>query len=75
MFRRIIALAAMALITGVLAACGNTDSWVEARAATSWAAQYADAENSSYSPVSGADTLRLEWAQSKSRDDAHRYPN
>ncbi|MGZ8803070.1 MAG: outer membrane protein assembly factor BamB family protein [Mycobacterium sp.] len=68
MLRRIIALAATALITGVLAGCGNTDSWVEARAATGWAAQYADAENSSYSPVGGADTLRLEWTRSVKGD-------
>ncbi len=64
MLRRIIALAATALVTGVLAGCGNTDYWVEARAATGWAAQYGNAENSSYSPVSGADALRLEWVRS-----------
>ncbi len=68
MLRRITALAATALITGALAGCGNTDSWVEARAATGWAAQYADAANSSYSPVSGADTLRLEWTRSVKGD-------
>lgn len=62
--RRIIALAATALITGALAGCGSTDSWVDAHAATGWAAQYADAANSSYSPVSGADSLRLEWIRS-----------
>ncbi|MGP4053515.1 outer membrane protein assembly factor BamB family protein [Mycobacterium sp. 4D054] len=64
MLRRIIALASTALIAGALAGCGNTDSWVEARAATGWSAQYADAANSSSSPVTGADTLRLEWARS-----------
>ena len=48
----------------LLAGCGNTDSWVEARAATGWAAQYADAANSSYSPAAGADALRLEWIRS-----------
>ncbi|MCH9701643.1 MAG: PQQ-binding-like beta-propeller repeat protein [Actinomycetia bacterium] len=64
MLRRIIALSASALITGVLAGCGNTDSWVQARAATGWAAQYGNADNSSYSPVSGADALRLEWTRS-----------
>ncbi len=68
MLRRITALAATALITGALAGCGNTDSWVEARSATGWAAQYADAANSSYSPVSGADTLRLEWTRSVKGD-------
>ena len=64
MLRRILALAATALISGALAGCGNTDSWVQARAATGWAAQYADAANSSYSRVDGADTLRLEWTRS-----------
>ena len=68
MLRRIIALTATALVTGVLTGCGNTDSWVEARAATSWAAQYADAGNSSYSPVNAADTLRLEWTRSVKGD-------
>jgi len=66
--RRIIALVATALIAGALAGCGNTDSSVEARAATSWAAQYADAANSSYSPVGGADALRLAWARSVKGD-------
>ncbi|CAA0126860.1 putative protein [Mycolicibacterium vanbaalenii] len=64
MLRRILALAATALISGALTGCGNTDSWVQARAATGWAAQYADAANSSYSPVDGSDTLRLEWTRS-----------
>ncbi|WP_370329567.1 pyrrolo-quinoline quinone [Mycolicibacterium hippocampi] len=64
MLRRILALAATALISGALAGCGNTDSWVQARAATGWAAQYADAANSSFSRVDGADTLRLEWTRS-----------
>ncbi|AFM16602.1 WD40-like repeat protein [Mycolicibacterium chubuense NBB4] len=64
MLRRIIVLAATALIAGPLAGCGTTDSWVDARAATGWSAQYADAANSSYSPVNGADALRLEWARS-----------
>ncbi len=68
MLRRIIALAATALITGVLAGCGNTDSWVEARAATGWAAQYGNADNSSYSPLNGADALRLEWTRSVKGD-------
>ena len=53
MFRRLIVLASTALITGVLAGCGTTDSWVEAHAADGWAAQYGDAANSSYSPVAG----------------------
>lgn len=68
MLRRIIALAATALVTGALAGCGNTDSWVDARAATGWAAQYGDAANSSYSPVNGADALRLEWIRSVKGD-------
>ena len=68
MLRRFIALAATALITGVSAACGNTDSWVEARAAEGWPSQYADAANSSYSPVSGANALRLEWTRSVKGD-------
>ena len=57
MFRRLIALASTALITGALAGCGNTDSWVEAHAADGWAAQYGDAANSSYSDVAGAEAL------------------
>ncbi len=64
MLRRIIVVASTALIAGVLAGCGNTDSWVEARAATGWSAQYADAANTSFAPVQGADSLRLEWARS-----------
>ena len=68
MFRRIIVLASTALITGVLAACGTTDSWVQAHAADGWAAQYGDAANSSYSPVAGADALRLEWRRSVKGD-------
>ncbi|MCH9730815.1 MAG: PQQ-binding-like beta-propeller repeat protein [Actinomycetia bacterium] len=68
MFRRFTALAATALITGVSAGCGNTDSWVEARAAEGWPSQYADAANSSYSPVGGADALRLEWTRSVKGD-------
>jgi outer membrane protein assembly factor BamB len=57
-------LALSALITGVLAGCGNTDSWVDAKAADGWPAQYGDASNSSYSSVAGANTLRLEWRRS-----------
>lgn len=64
MLRRVLALACTVLITGVSTGCGDTDSWVLARAAGSWAAQYANAENSSYSPVSAADTLRLDWIRS-----------
>ncbi|MGE0217140.1 PQQ-binding-like beta-propeller repeat protein [Mycolicibacterium sp.] len=68
MLRRFIGLTVTALIAGMLAGCGTTDSWVEARPATSWAAQYADAANSSHSPVSGSANLRLEWARSVKGD-------
>ncbi|WNG95414.1 PQQ-binding-like beta-propeller repeat protein [Mycobacterium sp. ITM-2016-00318] len=68
MFRRLIAAASTALITIVLAGCGNTDSWVEAHASDGWAAQYGDAANSSYTDVSGADTLELEWTRSVKGD-------
>ncbi|HYZ69673.1 MAG TPA: PQQ-binding-like beta-propeller repeat protein [Mycobacterium sp.] len=69
MFRRLVVLASTALITGVLAGCGTTDSWVEAHAAPNgWAAQYGDAANSSYSPIAGADALRLEWRRSVKGD-------
>ena len=68
MFRRLIALTSTALITGVLAGCGNTDSWVEAHAADGWPAQYGDAANSSYSDVAGAEALELEWSRSVKGD-------
>ncbi|MGE2835569.1 PQQ-binding-like beta-propeller repeat protein [Mycobacterium sp. SMC-4] len=64
MLRRIIVVAAAVLVAGTVASCGSTDSWVEAKAADGWAAQYADAANSSHSPVDGADRLRLEWMRS-----------
>jgi outer membrane protein assembly factor BamB len=67
-FRRSIVLAATALITAVLAGCGTTDSWVDAHAASGWPAQYGDANNSSYVPAAGADTLRLEWSRSVKGD-------
>ncbi|HEY6650148.1 MAG TPA: pyrrolo-quinoline quinone, partial [Mycobacterium sp.] len=68
MFRRLVVLASTALITGVLAGCGTTDSWVEAHAADGWPVQYGDAANSSYAPVAGADALRLEWRRSVKGD-------
>ena len=68
MFRRLIALASTALITGALAGCGNTDSWVEAHAADGWPAQYGDAANSSYTDVAGAEALNLEWTRSVKGD-------
>jgi outer membrane protein assembly factor BamB len=67
-FRRLIVLASTALITGALAGCGNTDSWVQAHAASGWPAQYGDANNSSYEPTPGADKLRLEWTRSVKGD-------
>lgn len=70
MFRRLIVLTSTALITGVLAGCGNTDSWVQAHAADGWPAQYGDAANSSYSPVNGSGALRLEWRRSAKGDMA-----
>ena len=68
MFRRLMVLASTALITGALAGCGNTDSWVEAHAADGWPAQYGDAANSSYTDVAGADALELEWTRSVKGD-------
>ena len=70
MFRRLLALASTALITGVLAGCGNTDSWVEAHAADGWPAQYGDAANSSYTDVAGAEALELKWSRSVKGDIA-----
>src|ERR1700738_746898 len=67
-FRRLMVLASTALIIGVLAGCGTTDSWVQAHAADGWPAQYGDAANSSYSPVAGANALRLEWRRSVKGD-------
>jgi outer membrane protein assembly factor BamB len=63
-FRRFLVLVFTALLVGISAGCGNTDSWVEARTASGWSAQYADPANSSYTDVSGADTLDLEWSRS-----------
>ncbi|OBA86564.1 pyrrolo-quinoline quinone [Mycobacteriaceae bacterium 1482268.1] len=67
MFRRFIVLAVLALtalITGALAGCGNTDSWVDAHASDGWPAQYGDAANSSYASVAGAEALNLQWSRS-----------
>ncbi|OBI71297.1 PQQ-binding-like beta-propeller repeat protein [Mycobacterium sp. E740] len=67
MFRRLTVLAVLlqtALLTATLAGCQNTDSWVEAKAADGWPAQYGDAGNSSYRSTAGADTLRLDWMRS-----------
>ncbi|MDT5099592.1 MAG: hypothetical protein QOC76_3329 [Mycobacterium sp.] len=68
MFRRLIVLASTALITGALAGCGNTDSWVDAHAADGWPAQYGDAANSSYTGVAGAEALELQWSRSVKGD-------
>lgn len=54
-------LAALLLVT---AGCGNTDSWVAAKAAGGWPAQYGDAANSSYTATSGAEKLSLAWTRS-----------
>lgn len=70
MIRRYLALAVAALLTGLLAGCENTDSWVEAHAASGWAAQYGDAANSSFTTTPGADNLRLEWSRSAKGDMA-----
>ena len=67
MRRRALALTATlssALLTGSLTACGSTDSWVESIAARGWPAQYAGAENSSYTPTAGASTLAPGWNRS-----------
>ena len=48
MLRRALALASATLLTGVTAAAATTDSWVQSTAARGWPAQYADAENTSY---------------------------
>jgi hypothetical protein len=66
--RRVLALSSTMLLTGSLAGCGNTDSWVEPIAARGWSAQYADAENSSYSPTEGATALSLSWNRSVKGD-------
>jgi len=62
--RRALALASATLLTATLAGCGNTDSWVEPVAARGWSAQYADAENSSYTGTDGASTLTPSWNRS-----------
>ncbi|OBB61386.1 pyrrolo-quinoline quinone [Mycobacterium sp. 852013-51886_SCH5428379] len=64
MFRRFLVLATTALSVFVLAGCGDDTTWVEARAASGWPAQYGDAANSSYADVDGADSLELEWSRS-----------
>lgn len=60
--RRLAAVLGIAALT--VSSCGNTDSWVEAHPATGWAAQYADAANSSYRPTNGAQALVPDWERS-----------
>jgi len=62
--RRALAVAATALLTAGLTACGSTDSWVDSSAARGWPAQYADAANSSFTPTDGAADLTLQWSRS-----------
>jgi outer membrane protein assembly factor BamB len=52
------------VLTGAVASCGSTDSWVDTVAAEGWPAQYGDAANSSYSPTPGAKGLALRWTRS-----------
>lgn len=64
MFRRLLATASAALVASATSGCGNTDSWVDSQAAQGWPAQYSDAANSSYTSISGATALKLEWSRS-----------
>lgn len=64
MLRRLLATASVALVASASSGCGNTDSWVDSQAAQGWSAQYSDAANSSYTPVSGATSLNLDWSRS-----------
>ncbi|BBY16829.1 outer membrane protein assembly factor BamB family protein [Mycolicibacterium litorale] len=68
MFRRFLVLTVSALLVGVSAGCGDTSSWVQARAASGWAAQYGDAANSSFVDADGPDALKLEWSRSVKGD-------
>ncbi len=60
--RRLAAVLGIAALT--VSSCANTDSWVQAHAADGWAAQYADAANTSYAPVDGARDLAPDWERS-----------
>ncbi|WP_409370654.1 PQQ-binding-like beta-propeller repeat protein [Mycolicibacter longobardus] len=66
MLRRRGALAGLAVVVaaGLLSACANTDSWVDAAPAPGWPAQYADAANSSHTATAGATDLQLDWIRS-----------
>ncbi len=61
---------AMAALAALLpSACAdNTDSWVEAKAAQGWPAQYGDAANSSFTDVDGSGGLALDWTRSVKGD-------
>src|SRR4051794_7926101 len=63
--RRFVAVAMTALIA---AGCGTTDSWVDAHPSDGWPAQYGDAANSSYTPLSGAGDLAPDWRRSVKGD-------
>lgn len=62
--RRLVSAAAALAVALAPTACSTTDEWVQAHAAQGWAAQYADAANSSFSPVDGAPALRPDWRRS-----------
>ncbi len=64
MLRRGLALASTLLLSAAIPGCGTTDSWVESTAARGWPAQYADAENTSYTATDGASELTLAWSRS-----------
>lgn len=68
MFRRFLVLAVSALLVGASAGCGDASSWVEAKSAPGWPAQYGDAANSSFVAADGADSLTLEWSRSVKGD-------
>ncbi|MCZ8380455.1 PQQ-binding-like beta-propeller repeat protein [Mycobacterium sp. CPCC 205372] len=68
MYRRLTVLVMTALLAGVLAGCGDTDGWVESKAASGWSAQYGDAANSSYTADAGPGALTLEWTRSVKGD-------
>lgn len=62
--RRWAAFASTALLIGVIAGCGNNNTWVDAAPAEGWPAEYADAANSSYTAKAGATELELRWSRS-----------
>jgi outer membrane protein assembly factor BamB len=63
------AVTAAMVVALVLSACGaDTSSWVKADPADGWPAQYADAANSSFTTVAGAEALGLDWTRSVKGD-------